>query len=56
MWVDASRQHGSYDLPLVSHVAELAEVEALPGAKIQTTIGDGDGDGRADQAGLGMRG
>ena len=35
-------------------VAEFAEVNALPGAKIQAAIGDGDSMRRADKSGFGV--
>ena len=37
-------------------VAELTEIDALPGAKVETASTDGDGDGNSCQGALGMRG
>ena len=35
-------------------VAELAEVDALPCAEVETAVGDGYGDAHAEEAALGM--
>ena len=37
-------------------VAELAEVDALPGAESKAAVGDGDGEAHAEEGALGMGG
>lgn len=48
-------QDGCYDFAFVGETTEFAEIDSLPGANVETTVGDGDGDGRADDARLCVR-
>ena len=46
----------SYDATTTTIVAELAEVDALPGAEGKTAIGDGDGETHTEEGALGVGG
>lgn len=46
----------SYDATTTSIVAELAEVDALPGAEGKATVGDGDGEAHTEERTLGVGG
>ena len=48
--------HRCYDAAVAAVVAKFAEVDALPCAEIETTIGDGDRQAHPEERALGMSG
>ena len=53
---ESSSIDGSHDAAVAAVVAELAEVDALPGAEGEAAVGDGDGEAHAEERALGMGG
>lgn len=47
---------GSYDAAVAAVVAELAEVDALPGPEGEVAVGDGDGEAHTEEGTLGVSG
>ena len=48
--------NGSHDAAVAAVVAELAEVDALPGPEGEAPIGDGDGEAHTEEGTLGVSG